>query len=123
MVLLANHGRPWGGERVWNLFVVKIFCWWKCVEFGGSLERKLVACGGRKGFKEKGKRKRNYKGKIFSWTQKVKLLKRLIPGFESWMRKTFRKIPKSSRNQTSWNDSQKLPKIKNNILRLMVKFV
>jgi len=33
-------------------------CWWKCVENGGNLEN-FVACGGRKGNKEKGKRKRN----------------------------------------------------------------
>ena len=76
----------------------------------------LVDCGGRKRNKEKGKRKRIYKREDIFLDSKVKLLKRLIPRFESRMRKTFRKIPKSSRNQVSRNDSQNLPKINNNIL-------
>ena len=78
---------------------------------------------GKERNKGKGKRKRNSYEEIFSWNQKVKLFKRLIPRFESRIRKTFRKILKSSRNQASRNDSYNLPKINNNILRLMVKFV
>jgi len=80
-----------------------------CWNFGkgwnfGKLEN-LVACGGRKRNKEKGKRKEFKKEKIFSLAWKMKILKRQFPGFKSKMRKTFRKIPKSSRNQVSWNDS------------------
>jgi len=96
--------------------------WWKCVEIGGILEKKLWLVEEGKELKKKEKGKEIKREDIFL-DSKVKLLKRLIPGFESWMRKTFRKIPKSSRNQVSRNDSQNLPKIKNNILRLMVKFV
>jgi len=86
------------------------------------LEKKLWLVEEGKELKKKEKGKEIKREDIFL-DSKVKLLKRLIPGFESWMRKTFRKIPKSSRNQVSRNDSQNLPKIKNNILRLMVKFV
>ena len=49
--IMAGHGR----ERERD---INGGSWWKCVENVGKLE-KLVACGGRKGFKEKEKRKRN----------------------------------------------------------------
>ena len=55
--------------------------------------------------KEKEKGKGIIKEKIFSLGLKMKLLKILISGFKSGMRKTFRKIPKSSEIQVSRNDS------------------
>ena len=80
--------------RKWNFGIV------------GILENGiLVDCGGRKRNKEKGKRKRIYKMKIFSWSPKMKISGTQIPGFKSKMRKTFRKIPKSSEIQVSRNDS------------------
>ena len=54
--------------------------------------------------KEKGKRKRIDKEKIFSLTRKMKVLETQIPGFKTRIRKTFRKIPKSSEIQVSRND-------------------
>jgi len=53
--LLANLGRPWKRER-------ERYLWWKLVEVcrnWWNFGEKVVACGGRKGIKEKGKRKRN----------------------------------------------------------------
>jgi len=75
----------------------------------------------RKGNKGKGKMERNDKEKIFSWNQNRKILKGQIPGLKSRIRKTYRKIPKSSEIQVSRNDSQFPPKINNNIRRLKMK--
>jgi len=57
-----------------------------------------------KGNKEKEKGKEMRKEKIFSLTRKIKILKPRIPGLKSWMRKSFGKIPDTSRNQVSRND-------------------
>ena len=64
----------------------------------------LLEFGGKKERKEKGKRKRNEKGKIFSWSPKMKISETQIPGIESWIRKSFGKIPESSEIQVSRND-------------------
>jgi len=53
---------------------------------------------------EKGKWKRNDKEKIFSRSPKMKISETQIPGIESWMRKSFGKIPESSEIQVSRND-------------------
>jgi len=98
---------------------------WKCVEFCGNKEfwkiGKALTCGGRKGIRKR--KKELIREDIFSWTPKMKLSKRLITGFKSGIRKTFRKIPKSSEIQVSRNDSQILPKINNIILGSIVKSV
>ena len=120
MFLLANLGRPWGGKRIWNLFVVEIFV----VEEDGGMLENFVACGGRKRKERKRKNEKKIKREDIFLDSKVKLLKKSrIPGIQLRMRKSFGKLPKSSRNQVSRNDSQKFTKIENIILRLMVKFV
>ena len=53
---------------------------------------------------EKGKWKRNDEEKIFSWSPKMKISETQIPEIESWMRKSFGKIPESSEIQVSRND-------------------
>ena len=69
----------------------------------GILENgKTCGCGGRKEIKKKEKGKEIKKGRYFLLDLKMK---RQIPGFKSRMRKTFRKIPKSSEIQVSRNNS------------------
>jgi len=63
-------------------------------------------CGERKErIRKKEKGKEINKRRYFLLDSKVKLMKRLIPGFKSKRWKTFRKIPKSSEIQVSRNDS------------------
>ena len=67
-----------------------------------------------KGIKKR-KGNRIIKGRYFLWLEKLKMLKRQISRFKSKLRKTFRKMPKSSEIQVSRNDPKVLPKINNNI--------
>ena len=103
---LAYHGRPKKRERKKGINgEVCGVCWKIGKDWNFEKLEKLVACGGRKRNKEKGKRKRIDKEKIFSLTRKMKILETQISGFKSRIRKTFRKIPKSSKIQVSRNDS------------------
>ena len=56
------------------------------------------------GLWKKKKWKINDKEKIFSLSPKMKISETQIPEIESWMRKSFGKIPDASRNQVSRND-------------------
>jgi len=75
----------------------------------GKLEKvgiweKVKACGGRKEKEKKEKGKEFINEDIFS-NLKMKISETQISGFKSRIRKTFRKIPKSSEIQVSRNDS------------------
>ena len=101
-------GRPWERERKRALMVEVSGSVWKKKEFRNCWNfGKWNPCGlwRKERNKEKGKRKRIDKEKIFSLTRKMKLLETQIPGFKSRIRKTFWKIPKSSEIQVSRNDS------------------
>jgi len=95
---MAGHGIEREREALMRKLVeVCGICW----NFG-----KFCGLWRKEGNKEKGKKKKKLKVEdIFLDLENKKILKRQFPGFKSRMRKTFQKIPKSSRNQVSRNDS------------------
>ena len=97
---LANHGRPKKRERRRALMVEVCGVLWSLLENWKRLEFLKIwnSCGlwRKERNKEKGKRKRIYKREDIFSNLKLKISETQISGFRSRIRKTFRKIPKSS---------------------------